>query len=159
NPSYANGKRLLDYVLSFGAGSGPPGGVRRPGRASDRSWRRPLPVTGTRGEDLRGRGETAYSVSRVRQCCTRRADVPEPTVPGGAGTPQGRCGARRTHCRGSWVREVSPSNKRLKVAGVYRPNRVVVYPPSCGSDSGRAHRAPSGKEGKAANLDKGGTGE
>src|SRR5205823_13397295 len=84
-----------DHVLSFGAGSGPTGRVRRPSRASDRSWRRPLPVTGTRGQDLRGRGATAYSVSRVRQCCTRRAHVPEPAVPGGAGTPQGRCGARR----------------------------------------------------------------
>src|SRR5207302_7657679 len=99
----ANGKRLLDYVLSFGAGSGPPGRVRRPSRASDRGWRRPLPVTGTRGEDLRGRGETAYSVNRVRQCCTRRPDVSEPAVPGGAGTPKGRCGARRAHCGGGWL--------------------------------------------------------
>src|SRR5207302_8480666 len=97
NPSYANGKRLLDYVLSFGAGSSPTGRVRRPSRASDRSWRRPLSVTRTRGLDLRGRVETAYSVSRVRQCCTRRADVSEPAVPGGAGTPKVRCGARRAH--------------------------------------------------------------
>src|SRR2546423_13599189 len=98
NPSEANGKRLLDYVLSLGAGSGPTSRVRRPSRASDRSWRRPLPVPRTRGSDLRGRGETAYSVNRVRQCCTRRADVSEPAVPGGPGTPKGRSGARLAHC-------------------------------------------------------------
>jgi len=48
------------------------------------------------------------------------------------------------------VREVSPPNKRLKLAGVYRPNSVVVYPPSLSGPTQveRTVHHPEGSQGR-----------